>query len=62
MWRLEARQFQIQICRHFNVTLIVVLTLEKQIQNIGSIERKPERVMEKQRWPELIALCLLELE
>ncbi|GFW90255.1 transposable element Tcb2 transposase [Trichonephila clavipes] len=44
-WRivvgLEAGQFQVQICREFNLTPSFVCNLSEQLQNTGSIERKP---------------------
>ncbi|GBN36419.1 hypothetical protein AVEN_112992-1 [Araneus ventricosus] len=39
--RLEAGQSQVQICREFNLTPSVVCNLWKQLQDTGSIERKP---------------------
>ncbi|GBM06186.1 hypothetical protein AVEN_167074-1 [Araneus ventricosus] len=39
--RLEAGQFQVYICREFNLTPSVVCNLLKQFQDTGSIERKP---------------------
>ncbi|GBO36067.1 hypothetical protein AVEN_187630-1 [Araneus ventricosus] len=39
--RLEAGQYQVQICREFNLTYSVVCNLWKQFQDTGSIERKP---------------------
>ncbi|GBN69148.1 hypothetical protein AVEN_128501-1 [Araneus ventricosus] len=41
VWRLEAGQSQVQICREFNLTPSVVCNLWKQFQDTGSIERKP---------------------
>ncbi|GBN29465.1 hypothetical protein AVEN_196838-1 [Araneus ventricosus] len=39
--RLEAGQFQVQICREFNLTPSVLCNLWKQFLDTGSIERKP---------------------
>ncbi|GBN19997.1 hypothetical protein AVEN_189670-1 [Araneus ventricosus] len=39
--RLEAGRSRVQICREFNLTPSVVCNLWKQVQDTGSIERKP---------------------
>ncbi|GFW08278.1 uncharacterized protein TNCV_1655931 [Trichonephila clavipes] len=41
VWRLEAGQCQVQICREFKLTPIFVCNLWKWFQDTGSIGRKP---------------------
>ncbi|GFX03924.1 uncharacterized protein TNCV_4678291 [Trichonephila clavipes] len=41
--RFERDQYQVQICREFNLMPSVMCNLWKQFQDTGSIERKPEQ-------------------